>query len=55
MLFSRKGLYSQVVLGFVEGESRRVEEGEGRGGWMVLSRESGVGALRRRLDMLRML
>ena len=36
MLFSRKGLYSQVELGlvgvrFVVGESRRVDDGEGNG------------------------
>lgn len=58
MLFSRKGLYSQVELGFetgfVVGESIRVDDGEGSGR-TVLSRESGVGALRRELDMLRML
>lgn len=36
MLFSRKGLYSQVELGlvgvrFAVGESRRVDDGEGNG------------------------
>jgi hypothetical protein len=56
MFVSRKGLYSHVEFGFdVVGESRSVDVGEGRGGWTRLSRESGVGALRRRLGMLRML
>lgn len=55
MLLSRKGLYSQVALGFDVGESREMDDGDGKGGYMVLSREIGVGVLRRKLDMLRML
>jgi hypothetical protein len=60
MFVSRKGLYSQVELGLrvgvdAVGESMRAEDEEGRGAWARLSRERGVGALRRRLGMLRML